>query len=163
MTFEIDPEELLSREIDAAHIHQTLLERLLAQTSEQSLKIAGIGTDILFEQRVADTYQRHGDRFANRILTVAEREQFQNKNEAKRINFLAKRYSIKEAASKALGTGIGDGVSFQHMEVVYSELGQPELLLSDVALEKAGLLGGEKMLLSVTDDHGMIVAFALLV
>ena len=95
--------------------------------------IGGIGTDIIQISRVEATLGRLGDRFAQRILRPIEFARFQNHGSPAR--FLAKRFAAKEAAAKALGTGIGRGLSWQHIEIASNENGAPELLFFDFAAE----------------------------
>ncbi|WP_462055144.1 holo-ACP synthase, partial [Vibrio cholerae] len=71
--------------------------------------IVGLGTDIAEIERVEKALARSGENFARRILSDVEFEQFQSLKQQAR--FLAKRFAAKEAASKALGTGIAQGVT----------------------------------------------------
>tara|TARA_B110000444_G_scaffold170887_1_gene159662 strand:+ start:35 stop:421 length:387 start_codon:yes stop_codon:yes gene_type:complete len=120
----------------------------------------GIGTDILQISRIHDTLERHGEKFAQRILTVSEMIEYRKHYQPERM--LAKRFAIKEAVSKALGTGIGEGVSWQHIEVVHDELGAPAIVLSGRALEIARSKGGEQVIISGSDEKEYVVAFAVL-
>lgn len=151
----------LNETLDALQLQQDLLQRLVS--AQDKVNVAGIGTDILYQYRIEKVFARHGLRFVERILTKKEQQRWQEKPEAQQLNFLAKRYCAKEAVSKALGTGIGAGVSFQQMQIEYSDLGQPIMQLSGVALEKAQALSADKVLLSLSDDQETIVCFALLV
>jgi len=74
-----------------------------------------IGTDIVEIQRIASALERQGDKFVQRILTESEIAEYQARGNS--VAFLAKRFAAKEAIAKALGTGIGRGISFQHMIV----------------------------------------------
>jgi len=120
--------------------------------------IVGIGTDILEISRMEVALERT-PALAKRILSPIELEQFSNANNQAR--FLAKRFSAKEAVVKALGTGIGRGVSWQHMEISKDEYGRPEVSLSDGALQRAQSLGIKQMHLSYSDEKDYIVAFAV--
>lgn len=122
--------------------------------------IVGMGTDIVELSRIEESYSRLGDAFAKRILTP---EEFADFSESKRKTaFLAKRFSIKEAAAKALGTGIGRGVSWQHMWVRHNPAGAPELCLNDGALARFQLLGGERIHVSVSDEQAYATAVVIL-
>lgn len=120
----------------------------------------GIGTDLLDQRRIAKVVARQGERFSQRVLTAQEQLLWREKNNS--INFLAKRFAAKEAISKALGTGIAQGVSFQQMNIYSDDFGKPVVELSGEALLRAKTLGGEKMLLSLSDEGEMILAFAAL-
>ena len=62
--------------------------------------------------------------FAQRILTDKEMERFASLKGRRQIEYLAGRWSAKEAFSKALGTGIGK-LGFQDLEVLNNERGAP--------------------------------------
>jgi holo-[acyl-carrier protein] synthase len=120
----------------------------------------GIGTDLLDQRRVAKVMDNHGERFARRILTSQELLLWAEK--AHSVNFLAKRFAAKEAISKALGTGIAQGISFQHINIYADDLGKPVVELSAKALTRAQAMGGTHVLLSLSDEGEMILAFAVL-
>lgn len=122
--------------------------------------VIAIGTDIVEISRVDDVYQRHGERFARRILCVSEQVEFEKRNRAS--SFLAKRFAAKEAVAKALQTGIGRGVSFHDIEIGNSSEGVPTVNLSGGALEVMDKLGGRQMHLSLADERKYAVAYAVL-
>jgi len=122
--------------------------------------IVGLGTDIVEVVRIKDTYDRLGDKFANRILTADEMLEFSDSQ--RKITFLAKRFCIKEAAAKALGTGIGRGVSWHHMWLEHNQQGAPKLLLRAGALERLQELGGEFVHVSVSDERDYATATVIL-
>ncbi|GGX69871.1 holo-ACP synthase [Saccharospirillum salsuginis] len=120
----------------------------------------GIGTDIVEIERIARVLERQGDRFLNRILTPAERDEYQRRNRP--VKFLANRFAGKEAVAKALGCGIADGVTFHCIEILPNAQGAPEVVLTDRAEERLGMAGAQKVLLSLADEHHYVVAFALI-
>jgi len=77
--------------------------------------IVGHGIDIEELASIAGAVERH-DGFVKRVLTGSEMERFNSLKGRKQIEFLAGRWSAKEAFAKALGTGIGK-LSFQDLEV----------------------------------------------
>ena len=95
-----------------------------------------------------------------RILTPQEFEVFAAHRQPE--VFLSKRFSVKEAAAKALGTGIGRGVSWQHMEVGHSEWGAPILAFSQGALERFQSLGGQSIHVSISDEIHYAVATVII-
>ncbi|CAM2940648.1 holo-ACP synthase [Vibrio rarus] len=120
------------------------------------MPIVGLGTDISEIERIEKALNRSGVAFAERILTETEMATFeQMKHKAK---FLAKRFAAKEAASKALGTGIANGVSFQDFTVTNDSRGKPELLLAGKALEISRQLGVTHVHLSISDERHYAVA-----
>lgn len=65
-------------------------------------------------------------KFIERILTIEERDKLnQYTHEQRRLEFLAGRFTVKEAFSKALGTGLGKSVSFQDINCYNDALGKP--------------------------------------
>lgn len=120
----------------------------------------GIGTDILRCQRIAEVIARQGDRFAERILTDNEFKAYQLHSMQER--FLAKRFAAKEAVGKALGTGIGQGVSWRDIEITSNQIGAPEVILSGQALRRAQSVGGARVMISISDEKEYVVAFAVL-
>ncbi|MEH6581919.1 MAG: holo-ACP synthase [Halioglobus sp.] len=119
-----------------------------------------LGTDILKIERIEDVVNRLGDRFVNRILTAAERGEYDESRQG--IRLLAKRFAAKEAVAKALGTGIGRGVSWQDIQIEHDANGAPLVKLTGgaeaVAIEK----GASSVLLSLSDETDYVVAFAAL-
>lgn len=120
-----------------------------------------IGTDIVEIKRIADAVERQGDRFIQRILCDAEQQDYLRLKHD--TSFLAKRFAAKEAVAKALGTGIGRGVSFQDILIVKDALGAPGVKLSGGALEAMIALNGKRVLLSLSDEKQYALAYAVLV
>lgn len=85
--------------------------------------IIGIGNDLVDIRRVQDILKRHGKRFIDRCYTQSEREQAAKKTD--QAAFYAKRFAVKEALLKALGTGFANGISWQDMSVSNDEKGKP--------------------------------------
>ncbi|KUP04528.1 4'-phosphopantetheinyl transferase [Bacillus coahuilensis m2-6] len=90
--------------------------------------IEGIGVDII-ELRRIDRLRKKQTRFAERILTERELEIFNDLSDRRQTEFLAGRFAVKEAFSKAKGTGIGKDLSFTDIEVLRAETGQPTITL----------------------------------
>jgi holo-[acyl-carrier protein] synthase len=119
-----------------------------------------IGTDIVEIKRIADVVERQGDKFFQRILCEPERQEYQRLNHD--VSYLAKRFAAKEAVAKALGTGIGRGVSFHDILIVKNALGSPAVELSGGALQVMKALNGQQMLLSLSDERHYALAYAML-
>jgi len=122
--------------------------------------IKGIGTDLIKIERLAKSLDRHGERFAKRILTEQEFNSFQLSS--RKANFLSKRFAVKEAVSKALGTGIALGVSWQDIELSHLESGQPIVNLYAGAKRQADKLNVVNVHISLSDEAGLVSAFAVL-
>lgn len=106
------------------------------------MRIFGIGIDVVEVERIASAIERHGEPFLAKIFTTAERTYCESrKNPAMHY---AARFAAKEAAVKALGTGIGANAGLQDLEVIHDEAGAPKLRLSGAAeafAEQHGITG----------------------
>ena len=123
------------------------------------MAIVGIGIDRVVIARIASSIDRFGDRFIQRVYTEAEIDQARSKgNIARRLAML---FAAKEAASKALGTGFRHGIRLQDIETIHQSSGKPEITLHGVAASTAADLGIETVHLSLTDDDGIAMAFAI--
>ncbi|SFB38825.1 holo-[acyl-carrier protein] synthase [Lentibacillus halodurans] len=88
--------------------------------------IKGIGIDMIELDRIQHN-MRQNNRFADRILTYKEKTVLETlTNERRRVEYLAGRFTAKEAFSKAVGSGIGK-LSFKHIEVTSNTYGAPEM------------------------------------
>lgn len=121
--------------------------------------IHGIGTDIVRIDRLRGALERHGDRFAMRILAGAEREGFAVSRE--RARFLAKRFAAKEAFGKALGTGVAVPATLHAVRVGHDGLGKPIYQFDDALSAYLGERGLSAHL-SLSDEADYVVAFALI-
>lgn len=112
--------------------------------------IVGIGIDTVEIDRIGRALQRHPG-FAARVFT--EREQSASaRRGAGAVAYLAKRWAAKEAASKALGVGFS-GFRYTEIEVLNLPSGAPSLQLSGEVGEWAGMLGVERLHLSLSDTR----------
>ncbi|MFT4714131.1 MAG: holo-[acyl-carrier protein] synthase [Candidatus Azotimanducaceae bacterium] len=122
--------------------------------------IKGIGTDLVRTARIRASFERWGERFAIKILSPGELEEFGSVRN--KVNYLAKRFAAKEAVAKALGTGMRSGVYFSSIEVKHYPSGAPYVVLHGHALSHANLMGVQSLHLSVSDEEGLAIAFAVL-
>lgn len=123
------------------------------------MPIMGLGTDVVEIARIANQLER-SDRLAKRVLTDAELSTFNQHRFPER--FLAKRFAAKEAAVKALGTGIGNGVSFQNVEVINLSSGQPTLLFSGKFAELCKQRNINHSFISISDEQHYAMATVVL-
>ncbi len=121
--------------------------------------IVGVGTDLTEIERVKRSVERFGSRFLDRIYTPGEIAYCMRKKDA--AESLAARFAAKEAAAKALGTGISRGVSWQEFEVRREPGGRPGLWLSGRAAELAADLGIDRLSLSLTHTRDLAMAFVV--
>ncbi|PJC86289.1 holo-ACP synthase [Vibrio sp. HA2012] len=123
------------------------------------MAILGLGTDIAEIGRIEQALERSGEAFAERILAEPEMTVFAGLKQKSR--YLAKRFAAKEAASKALGTGIAHGVTFHDFVVSNDEHGKPVLVLSHKALEIAQGMGVKHTHISISDERHYAVVTVL--
>lgn len=124
--------------------------------------IIAIGSDLVKIPRINRAWQRFGMRLLLRLLTVAEITEWQQRNPATRAKYLASRFAAKEAAAKALGTGIACGVSWRDFEIRLDKLGKPSLHLSGKAHALAKLKDISTSFVSLSDDGDYALAFVVM-
>ena len=115
------------------------------------------GVDLLHIDRVRAALERHGPRFLARVYTPGEIEYC-----AGRLPALAARFAAKEAASKALGTGMlilsAEGIGFHEAEVVNDPRGRPQLVLHGRAAMLARTQGWREWSLSLAHERDIAIA-----
>jgi holo-[acyl-carrier protein] synthase len=122
--------------------------------------IVGIGIDVVEIARIKDVYERHRERFLGRILTPAECAYvLQYKDPCER---LAGRWAAKEAALKALGTGLAAGIRWRDVEILPGAGGKPELTLHGRAAEQARSLRATVCHVTITHSDLLAVAQVIL-
>ena len=126
--------------------------------------IIGIGSDLIDIRRIANSLERFGERFSHRCFTDIEiRKSEGRKNRAESY---AKRFAAKEACSKALGTGLAQGVFWKDMGVVNLPGGKPTMQLTGGAAERLAeiLPPGHRGVihLTITDDFPLAQAFVII-
>ncbi len=114
-----------------------------------------VGIDIIEIARIQHVLDDFGERFLNRCFTEFERSRFRNRTEE-----LAGRFAVKEATSKALGTGIR-GIKWREMETQVNRRGKPVLVLHGDAKARAELLGLTDFTVSIT--HSRTDAMAIVI
>jgi holo-[acyl-carrier protein] synthase len=122
--------------------------------------IAGIGVDLATVSRVARIHERFGMRFARRFLHDSEIPLYLDHKNPER--FLAKRFAVKEAAVKALGTGERNGVLLKDFYLQHDGLGKPLLRVSGVAHTLCEQRGIKGFWVSLSDEGDTVAAFVVL-
>ena len=125
--------------------------------------IYGIGTDVCDIRRIAATFARRGERFAERVLGPHEIDVFRRrcaKHEARGVAYLATRFAAKEAFSKAIGLGMRMPMAWRDCEVVKAASGQPQIRLHG-ALENWFAARGLVAHVSVSDESDIATAFVV--
>jgi len=121
--------------------------------------IFGIGTDLVELARVQATYDRFGQRFVERLLMNEERQLFESSKWP--VRFLAMRFAAKEATVKAMGTGFAHGMWIRDVGIVNNAWGRPLIIWSERGQDVCDELGIGEGHVSLTDDAGLILAFAV--
>jgi holo-[acyl-carrier protein] synthase len=122
--------------------------------------VRGIGIDVCKVERIAESLTRFGERMERRLFTPDELAYCRGFKDP--MPHLAARFAAKEAASKALGTGLAGGVSWTQIEVVQPGGRVPTLRLSGAALERFQAIGATRSHLSLSHDAGLGVACVVL-
>ena len=124
------------------------------------MTIKGVGVDLVKIPRMRRVVERWQDRFLRRVFTDAEIAYCRKRRDP--VPYLAARFAAKEAALKALGTGLRFGVSWRELEVRRERGEAPVLVLSGKSRSIAEALGG-RLLLSLTHEGDYAFAQCLLV
>ena len=127
--------------------------------------IIGLGSDLCNIDRIANSLERYGERFENRVFTEVERAKARRRPYTIAGTY-AKRFAANEAYSKAVGTGFKRGVFMKDIGVVNAPSGAPTLALTGGAakrLEEITPPGHEAHIhLTLTDDHPWAQAFVII-
>jgi len=121
--------------------------------------IFGVGTDVVELSRIQASHERFGEHFVERILMDEEIELFRRSKQPAR--FLAMRFAGKEATVKAMGTGFAHGVWLRDVGITSNEWGRPLIIWSERGQGVCDRLGIGAGHVSLTDDAGLIIAFAV--
>jgi len=115
------------------------------------------GVDLIELGRIADSLETFGERFTRRVYTAGELAYAQG-----RVPELAARFAAKEAAAKALGTGMWrQGILWTDVEIVSEASGRPSLRLHGEALALAQRLNWNEVSLSLTHSRAHAIAFVV--
>lgn len=123
--------------------------------------VIGIGVDIVEVKRIRSACIRWGDRFENRLYTPGELAHCGLNS--MRYQRLACRFAAKEAAFKALGTGLAPGMDWHDVEVISNRVGKPELILTGGARRRADEIGVRQALVTLAHTEAYAVANVVLV
>ena len=121
------------------------------------MKIYGIGTDIVSVDRIRKSVKNKN--FLKRLF--CEEEMLKCNKLINHNNCYAKRFAAKEAFSKALGTGISNGINFNEIVVANKKNGKPFIKLRGKTLKliKKKFKKKPKIAVSLSDEKKYAVAF----
>ena len=125
--------------------------------------IYGIGTDVCDIRRIRASLERHGERFAAKILSDAELATFRARSARwpeRGVRYLATRFSAKEAFSKAIGLGMRMPMTWRSCEVAKLPSGQPTIVLHG-ALKAWCAARGLTALITLTDESEYAASFCI--
>ena len=122
--------------------------------------IFGIGTDLIKITRIKNINSL--EKFALKILSKNELDLFDSLSNDKKITFISKQFAGKEAFSKALGTGITEGIRFKEIEILRDEKGKPIFKAINSLKSFMLNLGITRTHISITDEREYAMAFAIL-
>tara|TARA_Y100000741_G_C18238581_1_gene552688 strand:- start:725 stop:1105 length:381 start_codon:yes stop_codon:yes gene_type:complete len=120
------------------------------------MKILGLGIDIIDIRRIKKNI--NNKKFINRIFTSTEIKNNKNKNKEM---YYAKRYAVKEAFSKALGTGFRDQLNFKNIEIKNDKLGKPYItknITLNKLIKKKFKISKYNIFLSISDEKNYALA-----
>lgn len=121
--------------------------------------LAGIGVDLCSVVRMQKALARES--FMRRVYTQRERDYLASRGKGS-AQSAAAMFAAKEAVAKALGTGMSGGVCFEQIEVTHDAKGAPSVCLWGAALERLHGVGGGRVLLSLSHEGEMAIAFAVI-
>ncbi len=125
--------------------------------------IQGIGTDLCDVRRIRASLERHGERFAQKVLSEAELATWRARSARwpeRGVRYLATRFSAKEAFSKAVGLGMRMPMSWRLCEVAKLPSGQPVIVLHG-GLKTWFEAQGLRAHLSLTDETDYAASYVV--
>ena len=123
------------------------------------MRIIGTGIDLIECQRIREVWQRHGDRFSERMLTPAELA-YAQRYVKDLIPRVAGRFAAKEAILKVLGTGWRGKIAWRDMEILNDSSGRPSVTLTGECRRIADALGITQIHISITHTENYAAAVA---
>lgn len=123
--------------------------------------IVGHGIDIVSIKRIQRLLQSPEDDWLLGVFTKRERDIADGPPND--VRFFAGRFAVKEAVSKALGTGISGEISWHDIEILRCEDGCPSVNLTDSAASAASNREITRWLLSISHTEENVVASVIAV
>ncbi|WP_343128347.1 holo-ACP synthase [Buchnera aphidicola (Takecallis taiwana)] len=124
------------------------------------MSIIGIGCDIINLNRIKNIINIFGIKFAKRILSPEEFNQYINIKYQE--VFIAKRFAVKEALFKALGVGIRYNIQFKNFSLSHNTLGKPKLVFLKQAKKILINRNIKSIHVSISDEKKYIFAIVIL-
>ena len=127
------------------------------------MSIYGIGNDVCDVRRIRSALERHGERFAQKILTEGELQTWRVRSQHwsdRGIRFVATRFSAKESFSKAIGLGMRMPMTWRLCEIAKLPSGEPTIVLHGVLADWCAQRGLTARV-SVSDETDYAVSFVI--
>jgi holo-[acyl-carrier-protein] synthase len=125
------------------------------------MKILGIGVDIIENNRIKKSIQNN--KFKTRVYSSNELKL--SKNVKNKVAYFSKRFTAKEAFSKALGTGFSENLNFKNIEIVSDKKGKPKYAKNKKIIkivQKKYKIKKFNSFLSISDEKDYSTAFAII-
>jgi len=120
----------------------------------------GLGMDLCGINRIEQAVKKN-ECFLQRYYTQEEREYILARGETG-AQSAAAMFAAKEAFLKAVGTGVGRGITMADIAVAHDELGAPCYVLTDAALQKMQDMGAKRAWLSLSHEEGVAAAVCVI-
>ncbi|AZP36340.1 Holo-[acyl-carrier-protein] synthase [Candidatus Annandia adelgestsuga] len=125
------------------------------------MSIIGLGIDFFYMLRIKKICSTKKKKLANKLLNNNElKDYIYNYNESYR--FLSKIFAIKEAASKALGIGMRNGLNFHSFEIYKNKIGKPKIKFLNYAHYLKKKKNINKIHVTITYENNYIFALVIL-
>lgn len=118
--------------------------------------IVGIGCDIVDHHITSQLNWNNEKGPSNRIFSKREIDLYNGKKE---LRFLAGRFAAKEALLKCIGTGMQDGISLTHIEILQLNNGSPIIELTGEVKKISVSLGINRFHISISHSEKHSIAF----
>ncbi len=125
--------------------------------------IYGVGTDVCDIRRIRASLDRHGERFAAKVLSANELATWKARGARwpeRGVRYLATRFSAKEAFSKAVGLGMRMPMTWRLCEIANQASGAPVVVLHG-ALKTWFEAKGLRAQMSLSDETDYAVSFCI--
>lgn len=124
------------------------------------MAIYSIGHDIVENQRISKLFEKYGQQFINKTLSITEQQILKTKTD--KAKFIAKRFAAKEAFAKACGSGLRDPILMRNISICNDSSGKPYFVLDSSIIDYLEANGIDNCHLSISDEINLSSAFVVL-
>ena len=119
-----------------------------------------VGIDIIKFKRIENIYNKYGIKIIKRILSNYEIKRLPEKNNI--ISYISKCFAVKEAFSKAIGSGFRQNINLYDINIYKNHLGKPHIYISGKSKNFLFLNDIQNIELSITDENDYIISFVII-